>query len=273
MSYTLYRPETPEEAVKLQTETEGKYLAGGTVALVQAHRRAEIGAHQISLDRIPALHEIRVNESFLSLGAMLTMSALEESGIVKEEAYALWQAASEVGGPQIRNRATLGGNLAAASPSSDCATPLLALDAVMMLFGKNGWRQVSIRDFFLGRFSTVLQPDELIVSVDIPRAEGRTSAFRKVGKRNALAVSCLNMAVVRRETEIAVSVGAAAPKAVYCAGTSEILTRDGSNIDAALEKLQTEISPIDDRWATASYRRLVAGNLLKALLTETEEER
>lgn len=273
MSFTLYRPETVEEAVNFQTEFDGKYLAGGTVALVQAHRRMDIGAHQISLAGIGKLKEIRLKDNVLSIGSMVTMTELEESVTVKNEAFALWQAASEVGGPQIRNLATIGGNLAAASPSSDCATPLLSLGARLVVFGKNGYRTIEIRNFFLGRFHHVLSPDELIVSVDIPCVSCRVSAFRKVGKRNALAVSCINMAIVREGGKIDVSVGAAAPKTVYCEKTSAFLTEHPEGIKEAAEILKTEICPIDDRWASASYRLTVSENLLKELLKETEEDK
>ncbi len=272
MSYTLYRPESIEEAVRLQKETGGAYLAGGTVSLVNDHRRREIGSVQISLDRLDELKQIRKTEEFLSVGSMATMDDLEESEDVKIYAHALWQAASEVGGPQIRNRATVGGNLASASPSSDCATPLLSLNAEVLATGTEGERRIPVREFFLGRLKQALLPGEIILSVEIPLCKNMRSAFRKVGKRNALAVSCLNMAVARMGEEICVSVGAPAPKPVYCEKTSELLSKKPADLTEAFGILQTEISPIDDRWATASYRRTVAENLLKVLLQETEDE-
>ena len=295
MSYTLHRPASLQEAISLQERTGGAYLAGGTVTLVNYHKRRTISEDQISLDALKELRGIELKEAAaldtaalgsdasgktLSIGALTTMDELESSDNVKKYAFALWQAASEVGGPQIRNRATLGGNLASASPSSDCATPLLAMNASLVVCGAAGSRVISLRDFFLGRFQHVLTKDEIIVSVEIPvfidetTGESLTcSSFRKVGKRNALAVSCLNMAVVRTEDQVDVAVGAAAPKAVYCEKTSELLSgRDKAGVlqvmPDALEAIQTEISPIDDRWATASYRRTVCGNMLKALVNE-----
>jgi len=269
MSYCLYCPETLEEAVALQQQTGGAYLAGGTVSLVNHHRGQDIGACQISLDRIPALRGITTENGMLRIGAYVTMDELEQSEAVKANSYALWQAAAEVGGPQIRNRATLGGNLAAASPSSDCATPLLAMDAVLCVIGAAGTRRIPLREFFLGRFRHTLSPEEIIQSIEIPLQPGAVSAFRKVGKRSALAVSCLNVAMVRSEASIAVAVGAAAPKAVYCEKTSALLS--AGRVEEAAAALQTEICPIDDRWATASYRRTVSDRLLRAMLKETEE--
>lgn len=291
MSYILHRPTSLQEAISLQLKTGGAYLAGGTVTLVNYHKRRAVSEDQISLDAIKELRGIELKESAapgaahsgtasnktLSIGALTTMDELESSENVKKYAYALWQAASEVGGPQIRNRATLGGNLASASPSSDCATPLLAMNTSLVVCGAAGSRVISLRDFFLGRFQHVLTKDEIIVSVEIPvfidetTGESLTcSSFRKVGKRNALAVSCLNMAVVRTEDQVDVAVGAAAPKVVYCVKTSQLLSASPADISGALEAIQTEISPIDDRWATASYRRTVCGNMLKALLNEVQ---
>lgn len=270
MSYQLYRPETIEEAITLQRQTGGDYLAGGTVSLVNWHRGKKIADAQISLDRLEQLRRIVRTEKMLSIGSMVTMDGLEESKDVSGYAAAVWQAACEVGGPQIRNRATLGGNLASASPASDCATPLLAMNAVLQVIGAEGKRELPVREFFPGRMQNALKPDELILSIDIPISSDSVSAFRKIGKRNALAVSVLNMAVVRSREEVSVAVGAAAPVPIFCPGTSEILSRSADGLEEAEAMLQTEISPRDGRWATASYRRLVCGNLLKELLKETE---
>lgn len=272
MSFTLYRPLTVREAVKIKKETGGDFLAGGTVSLVNRHHGKKISESQISLEYIPELREISLAENTLTIGAMVTMDLLEQSALVKEKAYALWQAASEVGGPQIRNRATLGGNIAAASPSSDCVPPLLAMDAVLLVKGADGEREIPLRRFYRGYLSHVLSADELITAVRIPLQSGSVSTFRKVGKRNALSVSCVNMAVVKTGAAYSVSVGACAPVALYCEKTSEVLSETG-DAEQAVSVLLTEISPIDDRWATASYRRTVCGNLLKALTKETEERK
>lgn len=271
MSYILYRPESMEEAVSLQRQTGGSYLAGGTVSLVNLHRGKPIGDVQISLDRIDGLHRIFLNEQTLSVGSMVTMDELENSRYVSEHAAALRQSACEVGGPQIRNRATLGGNLASASPASDCATPLLAMDAVLHVYGEKGERKLPLRDFFLGGMRKALEPDEIILSVEIPFCPDSVSVFRKIGKRNALAVSVLNMAVVRGGGKISVAVGAAASRPICCPKTSEILSGSTAAMEEAEAMLQTEICPRDGRWATASYRRMVCVNLLRELMKETEQ--
>lgn len=269
MSYTLYRPETVDAAIALQCETGGSYLAGGTVMLVDRHRGKLSCDSLISLDRIAALKQIVPGADCIRIGAGVTMDELEHSPAVRSMTPALWQAACEVGGPQVRNRATLGGNLAAASPAADCAVPLLAMDAVLLVQGAQGARRIPLREFFLGPMRCVLSPDELIVTIHIPVQPGARAAFRKIGKRSALAVSCLSMCVSRAGEAVCVAAGAAAPKPLYCSETSRLLA-EGQNA-AAFDALQREIRPIDDRWATASYRRTVSARLLAALLEETEE--
>lgn len=270
MQFTLHRPQTVADAIRLQAETGGKYLAGGTVMLVDRRRGKCTAEHYISLEAIPALRGIREESGHLVIGAGTTFREIEDSALLKEVAFALWQAAGSVGGPQVRNRGTLGGNLASGSPSSDCAAPLLALGATLRAEGRNGVREVPVTELFLGVGKTALTADEILTEIVLP-AEKTVSAFRKVGKRNALAISCINMAVSRGEDGIRVAVGAAAPTPRLCAKTSEILSGGeltAERIESACAAILTEIAPIDDRWATAEYRRMVCVNALKAMLKE-----
>lgn len=271
MQFHLHRPNSIEEALELYRQTGGTYLAGGTVLLVNHHNGADIGSHLISLEGISALHGIRETADGIVIGACATMDEIENCAALKEQAYCLWQSAVETGGPQIRNRATLAGNIAGGAPSSDAAAPLLALDAVLRLEGPEGSRELPVKDLFVHVFKTNLLPGELITEIFLPRKQ-RVSRFVKVGKRNALAISCINMAVSHSEDHgWSVAVGAAAPTPRLCIKTMEIL--NGGALDAACmsracETVLTEIAPIDDRWATASYRRKVCVNLLKSMVEE-----
>lgn len=270
MQFTLHRPQTVADAIRLQAETGGKYLAGGTVLLVDRRRGKCTAEHYISLEAIPALRGIREENGSIVIGALTTFREIEDSALLKEVAFALWQAAGSVGGPQVRNRGTLGGNLASGSPSADCAAPLLALGAILRAEGKNGVREVPVTELFLGVGKTALADDEILTEIVLP-AEKTVSTFRKVGKRNALAISCINMAVSRSEAGIRVAVGAAAPTPRLCVKTSEILSGGeltAERIESACAAILTEIAPIDDRWATAEYRRMVCVNALKAMLKE-----
>ena len=267
-AFTLYCPKTVKEAIELQKATMGTFIAGGTVSLVNRKRGKDPGDAEISLLGIEELKGITSENGYITIGSMVTMDEIESSGIIKKHALSLWQAASDVGGPQIRNMATLGGNLAAASPSSDCAVPLLALNAVIIAAGADGEREIPVRSFFTGYLKHALKAGEIITKIKIPVYEGAVSAFRKAGKRNALAISCINMAVSRNGSRIDVSAGACAPVPVYCEKTSSLLSEGGS-LKEAEELILTEISPIDDRYASASYRKKVCVNMLSKLLEET----
>lgn len=271
MQFALHRPNSIEEALALYRQTGGSYLAGGTVLLVNRHNGADIGRHLISLENISALHGIRETDDGIVIGACTTLDEIECSRLLREQAYSIWQAAAETGGPQIRNRATIAGNIAGGAPSSDLAAPLLALGAVLRLQGPEGSRELPVKDLFVHVFKTSLLPGEFITEIIIPQDTG-ISHFVKVGKRNALAVSCINMAVAHSpKGEWSVAVGAAAPTPRLCLRTMEILNEgplDEARLSRACEMILTEIAPIDDRWATASYRRKVCVNLLKSMVKE-----
>ena len=279
MHFRLHRPQSIEEAIALQARTGGTYLAGGTVLLVDRRHGKANGEDLISLENLTLLREIRESEEGIIIGACTAFRDLERSALLREKAFALWQAAGSVGGPQVRNRGTIGGNLAAGSPSSDCAAPLLAMEAYLRIRSAEGTRKLPVSELFAGVGKTYLAPGELITEIVLPKKECCVSIFRKVGKRNALAISCINMAVVRETVDgketIAVAVGAAAPTPRLCKHTSEILSAGAlteERLDEACRTILTEIAPIDDRWATAEYRRMVCVNLLKDMLKETEGE-
>ena len=260
MSFTLYIPATLGEAVAIEN---AKFLAGGTVLLVRAHKGFDIGQNLVSLERLAELRGIVLEADTLVIGACTTFDDIERSQLVKTHAYALWQAAREVGGPQIRNRATLGGNLASGSPASDGATPLLALDAVLSLTGRCGTRSMPLREFFKGKGVTALEPGELITAIRVRL--GAESRFIKVGKRSALAVATLNIAIARRDGIVSVAAGAVAPAPLYCVKTSDAINNGAEN---PADVMLTEISPISDRWGDAEYKRRVCVNLLNELITE-----
>ena len=184
-------------------------------------------------------------------------------------------AASLVGGPQIRNRGTIGGNILSASPAADLVPVLMALDAEAFFQGTEGNRSLPIRELMLGPGKTAVFPDEILLSIRVPKKRGR-SLFRKVGRRNALAISVINAAVYLETesgmfTSAAIALGSAAPTAVRAVHAEKVLAGRTVPTDEAAwqelqnrirEALQHDISPIDDIRASASYRRKVAGNMV-----------
>lgn len=270
MKFNLHCPETTEEALRLKRETGGAWLAGGTVLLVNAHQGKTVNGNLISLEKLDGLCRIRETADAVAVGALVTFDEIERSELIRALFPALWEAAAQVGGPQIRHRATLGGNIACASPASDGVTPLMALDASVRLVSGEGERLVKLTEFYTGKFKTAAGETELLTEVIIPK--GSTfSRFVKVGKRSALAVSIVNIAMVKAGDAIRLAVGSAAPEVRFCEKTSAALTE--GRLDEARTALQQEISPIDDRWGTADYRRSVAENLMLSLYKETEEQK
>ena len=239
----LHFPTTIEEAIETRKKTNGSYIAGGTVLMVNRFNGKPVPEDLVALERIPELHRIHETEDSIEIGASCSFSQILDCQAVNTYCNALYQAASQVGGPQVRNRGTIGGNLACGTPASDAVAPILVLDP-----------QIVKEEDLITKF--VFRKDPLV-----------RSAFRKVGKRTALAVSAVSIAVASRGREIRVAVGSCAPKVVFCEKTSSCLSKGGS-IEEAKGILMTEISPIDDRWESAEYRRQVCKNLLEELFKE-----
>src|SRR5437764_19987 len=201
----------------------------------------------------------------LSIGALATFTDLIRSTLVRKRLPMLAAAARDVGGVQIQNRGTIGGNVANASPAGDTLPVLAAADAVVVLQQAGGIRRVPFDGFYTGYRQTVRRPGELIVGIEIPPVRGR-QFFRKVGTRAAQAISKIVMAGILgpatgsgRTARIAL--GSVAPTVVRVPRTEAALA-SGASIEAVQRTLMEEIAPIDDLRSTAEYRRRVAANLL-----------
>jgi CO/xanthine dehydrogenase FAD-binding subunit len=169
-------------------------------------------------------------------------------------------AAREVGGVQIQNRGTLGGNVANASPAADTLPVLAAAEASVVLINRAGERRVPITQYYTGYRTSVRRSDELIFALEIPRLS-EEQYFRKVGTRAAQAISKVVMAAVRGPTPC-IALGSVAPTVLRLPRTEAALA-SGASLDEAVRILHEEIKPIDDIRSTADYRRQVAGNMLR----------
>jgi CO/xanthine dehydrogenase FAD-binding subunit len=221
----------------------------------------------LNLWKLDRLRRIERQGATLSIGALTTYTALIQSPLVNRHVPMLASAAREVGGVQIQNRGTLGGNVANASPAGDTLPVLAAADAVVVLRSAGGERRVPLTRFYSGYRKTVARPEELIVAVEIPAIEG-FQFFRKVGTRAAQAISKVVMAGVVGPEAPRIALGSVAPTVIRLPKTEDLLARGGS-LDAAQRVMASEIAPIDDIRSTADYRRRVAANLLKRLWTES----
>jgi carbon-monoxide dehydrogenase medium subunit len=250
---------------KTRYEAEG---GGGNEAriLVDVGRLAEIdGVHE-------AGDAIRV-------GASCTMSAIAASALLNEKAPVLVEAAKTVGSPLVRNRATVAGNLATASPSADTAPALLALDArVRLASAAGGVRELPLDEFFVAYRRTALADGELITDVLIPLPSPTTRGrFEKVGLRSADAISVVCVAAVLEMegttcTKARVALGAVAPVPVRARAVEKAL--EGRDVDAATARasaslVHEDIAPIDDVRGSGAYRRLVAEAVVARTIMQT----
>jgi xanthine dehydrogenase small subunit len=241
-------------------------LAGGTDVYVLLNAGSPAPARYLNLWGLDALRAIALRGRDLSIGALATYTDIIRSPLVARRLPSLVEAAREVGGVQIQNRGTIGGNVANGSPAGDTLPVLAAADAVVVLQSAAGVRRVPFTLFYTGYRKTVMRPDEIVAALEIPPVEGR-QYFRKVGTRAAQAISKIVVAAVRAPRP-RIAFGSVAPTVVRVPRTEEALAR-GASLDEAASVLLTEIHPIDDVRSTAEYRRRVACNLLRHFWTTT----
>lgn len=263
----FYQPSTLQEALELKAElgAAARLLAGGTDLVVGMQKGRLTLDEVIDLSRLSDLCYVHDDGRSMTLGAGCTHAMVETCRVA-----ALANSARQVGGPQIRNRGTIGGQLGTASPAGDVSVGLLALDAEVELVSVRGTRVVPLQSFFVGVGKTVLAPDELISAVrfDDPAA----SAFYKIGKRNSVAISLVMCAVaIGPDGAPRIALGSVAPTPLRLVETEAFLRAEGLSPETILEAgrlVREEVQPITDHRASADYRRDVSGVLVTRLLSD-----
>lgn len=257
----------------LSSATAGKVVAGGTDVVVQLEKKPEAAETLTLVDvaRIPELQGISLVGAQLLVGAAVTMAELASSDLVWRHAAALAEGAAAAASPLIRNVATVGGNVANASPAADTVPGLIVAGAEAELMSAGGSRQVAVEDIQLAPGKCILEKGELLVRFSLPVcAAGEGQAFAKLGRRKALSISLVNAAarVLVDEAKIkeaSVALGAVGPRFVVLReGMSELLAArawdEAAQKDAAA-LVEASVSPISDLRAGADYRKKMAGVL------------
>lgn len=262
----LREPRSLAEALRMLRDEPLTPLAGSTDLYVSLNFGTLASRRFLDLWRLDALRAITVRAGSVSIGALASYTSIIRSPLVSSRLPMLVDAARQIGGIQIQNRGTIGGNIANGSPAGDTLPVLAAADAVLVLQSVDGERRVPFCDFYTGYRTSVLRPDELIVAVEIAPVEGG-QWFRKVGTRAAQAISKIMLAGVRAARP-RLALGSVAATVVRLPLTESALT-SGATIDDAVGVLQREIRPLDDLRSTADYRRRVAGNLLRRFWSDT----
>ena len=278
MSEVALQPTSLAQALRwLADDPKLVPVAGCTDLLViDAVRRAAM-ARVLDVTRIAELRGLRSEAAGLAIGATATFSEIAADAIVAQRFPALADAARQVGGWQIQNRATLGGNVANASPAGDSPPVLLALGAVVRVASGSGERTIPYEDFHVGYRKTALEPGELLREVFVPWPEGGSrQGFRKVGTRAAQAISKVAVAFCGRVESgriAALRMGAASVaatpvrlRAAERAAIGRLVAEDAA--DAAGRAAAGEVQPIDDVRSTAEYRRFALERVVRRLIAD-----
>ena len=192
--FDLLIPKTLDEAIGLLAEKGDscKILAGGTDVFVDMHGKYEHHAFLVDIKQLPELKEFQfIPGEGLSIGALTTHHAVDRSAVIRSHFPALYEGASQVGSVQIRQRGTIGGNICNAVPSGDTLSPLLVLDAKVVLAGIGGWREMPLKEFLIGPKKTALAPGELLVKILLPDPGESKSAYIKFTRRGAMDLALL----------------------------------------------------------------------------------
>ncbi len=257
--FAYAEPTTLAEAIGCLASAGGaaRPFAGGTDILPRLRRGVPPPAVLVNLKRIAVLRGIAEEDDVLSVGALATLEDLLASEAIRRRHPVLWEAARRMASPQVRALATVGGNLANASPAADLAPPLLCLGAEVVVEGPGGRRAIPLRDFFRGPGETALGPAEILVRVRVPAAPSR-GVFLKFSPRAAMDLAIVSVACVvgtgrpGRDGGPRVALGAVAP--------TPILVPPSPEAAAAAAR------PIGDLRASAEYRRALVAVLVRRAL-------
>jgi xanthine dehydrogenase small subunit len=254
-----------------------KIIAGGTDLMVLMNAHSLEAAHFLDIWRLDELRGIDDQGAVLRIGALTTFAETGQSPLVAHHMPALAAASRTIGAIQIQNRATIGGNVVNASPAGDSLPVLAAYDAEVEVGSARGIRRLSFNKFYSAYRQTVLQPDELVLALLIPKLRaGERDYFRKVGTRRAQAISKVVMAARVQPSSglierIGVAVGSVAATVMRAPRTELLLTGASLTtqvIETARQMIAGEVAPITDLRSTEGYRRAVTGNLLASFLRQ-----
>jgi len=269
------------EALHLLAENSGKakLISGGTDLVLQLENGLfPENELLIDISRIPGLDEIRLDsEGNLHLGATVTHNQVVGSKLIQKNAPLLVQACISVGSPQIRNRGTVVGNLVTGSPANDTISPLIALDASLVLRSIEGERTVKLSQFYKGVRKTVLQPDEMVTEVVFHGLDANQRClFKKYALRKAQAISLVNASILLTVSDgkiaaASITLGSVTPVIIHAAKTEQALIGQPFTVETATRAsafVKEDISPISDIRSSADYRNKIASLLVRRGLIE-----
>jgi CO/xanthine dehydrogenase FAD-binding subunit len=272
VSFASYRPQTVEDLLELLSELPpgAKLHAGGTDLMVHL-KEAKIEPHSVvDLSAVEGLNRIEESKKSLVVGAMAPFSDLVRHPLLAGPVVALKEASVLIGSVQIRNRATLIGNICNASPAADTVPPLVVFGASAIVRSRKGKRSVPVIDFVTGPGTTVLESGEFVEALEIPVPEGSSgSAYLRMTRRRSVDLAIVDVAVLVTEKDVRVSYGAASARPITGPKTEAVLRRwlesgrgsDGSDREELEAAVADDIAPITDVRASREYRLAMAAVL------------
>ena len=284
----LKSPTTLNEALEiLASDVNSKLIAGGTDLLPLFHKKQSIEQLKmqpislakeldkfslVDISNLSELKGITKNNNYVEIGACTTHTELVTNAIIKQYFSSLIVAATQIGSPQIRNRGTIGGNIANASPAADTVPSLIVLKAEVDILSHHGNRKLFLKDFFHAPGVTILKTDELLTKIILPLPHPKLIQFyRRIAARkvHACAKASVAFCAMKQDnvlTDVHVAFGAVGPTVIFAHETAKIL--EGKNltpslINKAAEQAMLESNPIDDIRSTSEYRQAMIGELLQ----------
>ena len=277
--FEFYQPATLAEASRLLKEhgPGGRFLAGGTDLVIAMKEKGLLPKYIVDLKRVPGLAGIRESgDGTITIGALTTMYAIETSPVITKKYPFLAQSAAEVGSIQIRNRATVGGNMANATPSADVAPSLIALDAAAKNASADRQRTLPLEQFFRGPGQNAMDPDEILTEITIPKTSPQlVGEYIKFSPRDMMDLAYIGVAVAyslapdRKCTGVRIVLGAVAPTPIRAKQSEALL--EGKVLTEELatqvgDEAARESKPISDVRSSADYRRAMVGVMTKRAL-------
>jgi carbon-monoxide dehydrogenase medium subunit len=277
--FDFYQPATLAEASRLLKDNGpgGRFLAGGTDLVIAMKEKGLLPKYIVDLKRVPGLAGIRENgDGTISIGALTTMYEIETSPVITKKYPFLAQSAAEVGSIQIRNRATIGGNMANATPSADVAPSLIALDATAKIASADGERTLPMEQFFRGPGQNAMKPDEILTEITIPKTSPQlVGEYIKFSPRDMMDLAYIGVAVAynlgsdKMCTAVRIVLGAVAPTPIRAKNSEALLEGQVLSEELAAkvgDEAARESKPISDVRSSADYRRAMIGVMTKRAL-------
>ncbi len=265
--FKYYKPQALDEALKLLNELdEARVIAGGTDLLIDMRIGRYRPKNIIDINDLNELKYIVDDGNWIRIGALTRLQELIDSEIVREKLPILYEAVYHMASWQIRNMATIGGNLCNASPAADTAPPLMVLEAKLRVISIEGERTIDVREFFLGPRKTVLKRNELLKEIMVPVYKDYGYSYMKLGRRNSFTLSIVSVASLLKVednvfSDVRIALNSIAPTPIRAFSAEKYLVGRKVTIDsikAASKLVVKDISPITDIRATAEYRRDMA---------------